>query len=90
MCKYSGCRVPKLFRQEASPQLMVKLTDKKIKWAVKQVINKGESTELVAAIYVVSRRRIQQVVKYYMETGNILCLIRKEDPKLILAMRGSR
>jgi hypothetical protein len=29
---------------------MVKLTDKKIKWAVEQVINKGESTELVAAI----------------------------------------
>ena len=64
------CRVPKLFRQEASPQLMVKLTDKKIKWAtVEQVINKGESTELVAAIYGVSRRRIQQLVKYYRKTG---------------------
>ncbi len=25
---------------------MVKLTDKKIKWAVEQVINKGESTEM--------------------------------------------
>ena len=48
---------------------MVKLTDKKIKWAVEQVINKGESTELVAAIYGVSRRRTQQLVKYYMETG---------------------
>ncbi len=57
------CRVPKLFRQETSPQLMVKLTDKKIKWAVEQVINKGESTELVAAIYGVSRRRIPQLVK---------------------------
>lgn len=33
---------------------MVKLTDKKIKWAVKQVINKGESTDVVATIYVVS------------------------------------
>ncbi len=69
---------------------MVKLTDKKIKWAVEQVINNGESTEMVAVIYGVSRRRIQQLAKYYMETGNILCLIRKEDPKLILAMRGSR
>ena len=48
---------------------MAKLTDKKIEWAVKQVINKGESTELVAAIYGVSRRRIWQLVKYYMETG---------------------
>ena len=63
------CRVPKLFRQETSPQFMVKLTDKKIEWAVKPVINKGESTELVAAIYGVSRRRIPQLVKYYRETG---------------------
>jgi hypothetical protein len=47
---------------------MVKLTDKKIKWAVTQVINKGESIELVAATYGVSRRRIQQLVEYYMET----------------------
>jgi len=47
---------------------MVKLTDKKIEWAVTQVINKGESTELVAAIYGVSRRKIPQLVKYYMET----------------------
>ncbi|KAF5427422.1 hypothetical protein C5S39_13510 [Candidatus Methanophagaceae archaeon] len=29
---------------------MAKLTDKKIEWAVEQVINEGESTELVAAI----------------------------------------
>jgi len=48
---------------------MVKLTDKKIEWAVTQVINKGESTERVAAIYGLSRRRIQQLVKYYRETG---------------------
>jgi len=48
---------------------MVKLTDKKIKWVVKQVINKGESTEVVATIYGVSRRRIQQLVKYYRGTG---------------------
>jgi transposase len=48
---------------------MVKLTDKKIKWAVKQVINKGESTAVVAAIYSVSRRRIQQLVERYKETS---------------------
>ncbi len=62
-------RDPKLFRQETSPQLMAKLTAKKIKWAVKQVINKSKSTELVAAIYGVSRRRIQQLVKYCRGTG---------------------
>jgi len=44
---------------------MVKLTDKKSEWTVEQVINKGESTEMVAAIYGVSRRRIQQLLKYY-------------------------
>jgi len=38
---------------------MAKLTDKKIEWAVKQVINKGKTTEMVAAIDGVSRRRIQ-------------------------------
>jgi hypothetical protein len=51
---------------------MAKLTDKKIKWAVKQVINKGESTELVAAIYGVSRSRIQQLGKYYRKQGHML------------------
>jgi len=48
---------------------MVTLTDKKIKRAVEQVINKGKTTEMVAAIYGVSRRRIQQLAKYYRETG---------------------
>ncbi|HUV02372.1 MAG TPA: hypothetical protein VMW67_02825, partial [Desulfobacteria bacterium] len=47
----SACRVQKLFRQEVSPKRMVKLTDKKIKWAVNQVIKKGESTAMSAAIY---------------------------------------
>jgi len=51
---------------------MAKLTDKKIEWAVKQVINKGESTKLVAAIYGVSRRRIRQLVKYYRKQGSML------------------
>jgi len=48
---------------------MVKLIDKKIEWAVKQVINKGETTGMVAVIYGVYRRRIQQFVKYYRGTG---------------------
>ena len=56
---------------------MVKLTDKKIKWTVKQVINKGESTEVVAATYGVSRRRIQQLVEYYRETGGYPMLDKK-------------
>lgn len=37
-----------------SPNHMVKLMDKKIKWTVKQAINKGECTEMVVAIYCLS------------------------------------
>jgi len=79
--RYPYCRVPKLFCHETSPQFMVKLTDKKIKWAVEQVINKGESTEMVAAIYGASMRRIQQLVKYYRETGEYPMLDKKRRPK---------
>jgi hypothetical protein len=61
---------------------MVKLTDKKIKWAFEQVINKGESTELVAAIYGVShvcsvkylwptKPKEKTYKKYFM--GHYLC-----------------
>jgi putative transposase len=64
---------------------MVKLTDKKIKWAVRQVSNKGESTELVAGIYGVSRRRIQQLVKYYMGTKEYPMLDKKRRPKTHLS-----
>ncbi|KAF5415326.1 MAG: hypothetical protein C5S38_04095 [Candidatus Methanophagaceae archaeon] len=34
-----------------------------------QAINKGESTEVVAAVYGVPRRRIQRLVRCYRETG---------------------
>ncbi|KAF5436603.1 hypothetical protein C5S35_08325 [Candidatus Methanophagaceae archaeon] len=34
-----------------------------------QAINKGESTEVVAAVYGVPRRRIQRLVGCYGETG---------------------
>jgi transposase len=64
---------------------MVKLTDKKIKWAVKQVISKGESTELIATIYGVSRRRIQQLVKYYRETTEYPMLDKIRRPKTHLS-----
>jgi len=69
---------------------MVNLTDKKIKWAVKQVINKGESTEVVATIYGVSRRRIQQLVKYYRETGEYPMLDMNRRPKTHLSDEGTR
>jgi uncharacterized protein with GYD domain len=87
---FKMCRVPKLFRQEVSPKSMVKLTDKKIKWAVKQVINKGESTEVVAAIYGVSRRRIQQLARSYRETGDYPALDKKRRPRTHLSDEEKR
>ena len=84
------CRVPKLFRQETLPQLIVKLTDKKIEWAVKPVINKGESTELVGAVYGVSRRRIQQLMEYYIETEEYPMLNMNRRPKTHLSGEEKR
>jgi putative transposase len=69
---------------------MVKLTDRKIKWAVKQVIKKGESTAVVAAIYGISRRRIQQLVKSYKETGEYPVLDKKRRPRTPLSAEEKR
>ncbi len=69
---------------------MVKLTDKKIKWTVKQVINKGESPSVVAAIYGVSARRIQQLAKSYKETGEYPVLDRKRRPRTPLSDEEKR
>ena len=40
-----------------------------------------KSTEVVAKIYGVSTRRIQQLVKYYRETGEYPMLDKKRRPK---------
>jgi putative transposase len=70
---------------------MVKLTDRKIKWAVKQVIKKGESTAVVAAIYGVSRRRIQRLLKSYKETEYIHPVLdRKRRPRAPLSAEEMR
>ena len=64
--KKTTCRVPKLFHQSISPlESMTKLTDKKIKWSIDQVVKKKEKTDIVARIQGVSQRRIQQLVAYY-------------------------
>jgi putative transposase len=68
----------------------VKRTDKKIKWAVKQVINTGESTAVVAARYGVSRRRIQQLVKNYKETGEYPVLDTKRRSGTLLSAEEKR
>jgi transposase len=68
----------------------VKFTDKKIKWAVKQVINKDESTAVVAARYGVSRRRIQQLARRYKETGEYLVLDAKRRLRILLSAEEER
>lgn len=64
---------------------MVKLTDKKIKWIVKQVANDGRDTDVIAKTQGVSRRRIQQLAKYYKETGKYPTLNMKRRPKSYLS-----
>jgi transposase InsO family protein len=63
---------------------MVKLTDKKIRWSINQVVKKGGDTGRIAMIYGVSRRRIQQLVKTYKETGKYPTLNMKRRPKTYL------
>lgn len=63
---------------------MVKLTYKKIRWSINQVVRKGGDTRKIAVIYGVSRRRIQQLVKTYKETGKYPTLSMKRRPKIYL------
>jgi len=63
---------------------MVKLNDKKIRWAVKQVVKENRDTEVIAKTYGVSRRRIQQLAKEYKETGEYLVLNMKRRPRTYL------
>jgi putative transposase len=48
---------------------MVKLTNKQIKYIINQVVKHKKSTKIMARLYGVSQRRIQQLVKIYKETG---------------------
>ena len=48
---------------------MTKLTDKKIKWCIDEVVKRKEKTDVVAKIQGVSQRRIQQLVAFYKRYG---------------------
>ena len=78
------CRVRKLFRRNVSPYIMVKLTDRAIRWIVKHVENNDVNTKLAASIYGVSMRRVQQLVKEYRETGRVPQLTKRRRPKTYL------
>ena len=64
-----GCVVPKLFRSRFSPELLVqdmKLNRRKVHWIIRQKL-KGASSKEIARDMKVSRRRIEQIWKYFQE-----------------------
>jgi len=62
----------------------VKLTNRKIKWAINQVLKHKKSTKTVAKSLRVSQRRIQQLVKAYRDTGEYPTLNPNRRPKTYL------
>ena len=63
---------------------MVKLTNRKIKWAINQVVKHKKSTKTVAQSLRVSQRRIQQLVKAYRDTGEYPTLNPNRRPRTYL------
>lgn len=63
---------------------MVKLTNKKIKWAVKQVVKENRNTRIVAEVYGISRRRMQQLARHHKETGEYPVLNMKRRSRMYL------
>jgi putative transposase len=61
--------------------VMVKLTNKKRKWAINQVISGNKSIQEIAEIYKVSNRWIQILVRHYKSTGEYPVLNRMRRPK---------
>lgn len=60
---------------------MVKMTNKRIRLAINWVLKKGEPIANVANDFKVSKRRIQQLIKLYKETGEYPVLNMKRRPK---------
>ena len=63
---------------------MVKLTDKKIRHIINQVVKHKKSTKTMARLYGVSQRRVQQLVKIYRDTGEYPVLNSRRRPKRYL------
>ena len=76
------CRVPKIFRSRvASRTSMTKLSNKKMKWIVDEVVKKGEDTLVVATTQGVTQRRVQQLVAYFKRHGEYPTLNENRRPK---------
>jgi putative transposase len=81
-----NCRVLKIFRSQPSPdKVMVKLTDKQIRYIINQVVKHKKRTKTMARLYGVSQRRVQQLVKIYRDTGEYPKLNLNRRPKTYLS-----
>ena len=64
---------------------MVKLNKSRIKWLIRQVIREGKKPSEISSVYELSIRRVQQLVKYFKETGSMPELIKARRPKTFLS-----
>ena len=64
---------------------MVKLNQTRIKWLVRQVTRHGKKPAEVAAVYGMSARRVQQLVRQYRETGEMPALNKLRRPSTPLS-----
>jgi len=65
-----------------NPSLVRKLTNKKIRWIIRQ-LNKGTPVKEIAAVMRVTPRRIYQIKKQYEETGKVELKHPGREPKQI-------
>ena len=84
------CSIRKLVRLMNPDELMVKLTDRRIKWGVKQIISEKLTTKEVARVYDVTQRRFQELVKEYKETGVYPVMKKERRPKTELSIEEKK
>ena len=76
-----SCSIRKLVRLENPCDEMVKLTNKKRKWLIDQIVSGKKSIKDVAEIYKVSQRWIQILVRCYKSTREYPALNRMRRPR---------
>lgn len=83
------CSIRELFRQpfinEENFVFMTKLTKKRIKWLVDQVVKRKQKASEVAKVYNISERRVQQLVQSYIKKGKYPVLKKNRRPKTFLS-----
>ena len=75
------CIVPKLFHPPVCGARVVKLTDSRIKWMIKQKEKGGMNNHKIARVYDITPRRLQQLWAQYRSTGQIPTLHKPGRPK---------